>query len=393
MEEKNELAKDIDKGDPSGRRPARRLGAFRERVLLWDPEKLNTGWEDLLVAEGLSLLGSAFADIEALDWVDRWLSYHLGVDIVEEELFIPSYTTLGVSIRGIKLYDYCGNWGLPLAAVSRIEAADSSREAYEKAIRRVSDYIIDHSPRGPEGVIRHGGFTRGVWVDTIYYTALPLAKAYSLTGEERYAWEAMKQARLHARYLQDPRTALFFHDFDPERKIRTPGLWSRGNGWALIGLGEVLERLDPSLPGYDEVRSSYLSLVDAILPLRDSTGMWRIVPDNRSSHLETSGTTMFCLGLSIGIAAGLLDPSLMTLVHGSFQELVSWIEVEAHPERIGALMGCEEAAGVGGWEVHKTVPLGETTFGTGLFLKLIARLQQMGMDIHLSTLGRERKEI
>jgi unsaturated rhamnogalacturonyl hydrolase len=383
-----ELSQVVKKGVPH------RLSLFRERALRFDPHGLNTGWEDVLVAEGLALFGRAFDDKAALNWVSTWLEYHLSVPITEEAVYIGSFTKSGVSIQGVRLYDYCGNWGLPLAAVPFAElcvgaAAGSSGESAKltSVVRHVCDYLIEHAARGADGVMRHGGFTEGVWVDTLYYAAVPLAKAYSLTGEAAYAREAVRQCLVHSSLLRDPLTGLFFHDYDPTSRFRTTGFWSRGNGWVLVSLAEVLARVPRSEAGHEELASTYTDLVAALLRLRHSTGLWRVIPDNGDSHLETSGSVMIALGMALGIAGGLLDPNAIATVMEGFQEIVTWIETDPRTGHAGALMGSEQPAGIGGWEVHKTVPLGESTYTTGLFLKLLSVLRSLGMHVPIARVG------
>ncbi|MFP4550205.1 MAG: glycoside hydrolase family 88 protein [Spirochaetales bacterium] len=371
-----------------------RLDAFRHRAISFDPHSLNTGWEDVLVAEGLALYGRAFDDGEALTWVHRWLEHHLGVPIAEDARYIPSFTTSGELIRGVKLCDYCGNWGLPLAAVPYGQGAyvrerrEEEASSLAGAVRQIADYVLEHAARGARGVIRHGGFTEGIWVDTLYYAAAPLAKAYSLTGEAAYAKEALRQCLLHAELLRDPLTGLFFHDYDPTLQFRTTGFWSRGNGWVIVSFAEVLARVPQTMPGYAELRDHFVALATALLRLRHATGLWRIIPDNPDSHLETSGSVMIALGLALGIAGGLLDPNTIAVVMETLAELTTWIETDPRTRHPGALMGSEQPAGVGGWEIHKTVPLGESTYTTGLFLKLLATVKALGMDVPHGTESR-----
>jgi rhamnogalacturonyl hydrolase YesR len=361
-----------------------RIDAFRQRTLRFDPQSLNTGWEDVLIAEGLALFARAFDDDAAGAWVGAWLEHHLGVPIKEEPMYVPSFTKSGDLIRGVKLCDYCGIWGLPLAAASfAAERREEEAKSLVAAVRQVADYILENAARGAKGVIRHGGFTEGIWVDTLYYAAAPLAKAYSLTGEAAYAEEAVRQCLLHAELLRDPSTGLFFHDFDPTSKFRTTGFWSRGNGWVILSFAEVLARVPRELSGHTELSVQFVALAASLLRLRHSTGLWRIIPDNPDSHLETSGSVMIALGLALGIAGGLLDPNTIAVVMETLSELVTWIETDPRTGHPGGLMGSEQPAGVGGWEIHKTVPLGESTYTTGLFLKLLATVESLGMHVPL----------
>jgi rhamnogalacturonyl hydrolase YesR len=353
------------------------LQRFFDRVYRREPEELNTGWEDLLVAEGLSLIAESFADERARDWTNRWAEYHLGVPIEYEERYIPSFTREGERLRGLFLYDYCGNWGLPVVEEAVLDG--DLREKHTRAAIEVGRHIIDGSSRGANGVILHGGFAEAVWVDTLYYTAPPLAKVCTLTGEPRFGEEAIKQCLLHAEILRDERTGLFFHDCDPTTGVRTANFWSRGNGWIIMALAAVLEKLDSSFAGYAEVAELYRSLAEGLLRYRHASGMWRLIPEDAETPLETSGTAMIVSGLLAGVRLGVLESNLGLSLRRSFDELLTWIQTDRMGDAPGALMGSQKPAGRGGWEIHKTVGTGECTYATGSFLKLLAELKKGGL--------------
>lgn len=111
---------------------------------------------------------------------------------------------------------------------------------------------------------------------------------------------------------------------------------------------------------------SYRRLVTGLLRLQHSSGLWRIVPEDAESHLEVSGTTMILIGVLGGIEAELLQPASVARVTRGFGELCTWIG------RDGALLGAQRPAGLGGWERHKHSLLGECTYATGVFLRLLS---------------------
>lgn len=345
--------------------PQQTLITFFSRILSLEVNDINCGWKDILIPQGLIECAEAFENDSFLAWVIRWAEYHLGVSPAEDTDCIYAH----LCKRGLVLNDYCGNWGAPLVLARLYEKHQES--SYLEAIEATCNAIIHQSIRIRDNVIAHGGFAKtSVWVDTLYYSASPLAMAYRLTQNKVYAEESLQQCLLHSRFLRDKATGCFFHDTDPETNQRTASFWSRGNGWILMALADTLREIPDSIPEWHKVQRIYQSLCVGLLRYQHPSGMWRIVPELESSHQETSGTAMILTGLTIGVNEGWLEQSLITQILRGYRELETWI----HPKS-GALMGSQKAAGCGGWETHKCVALDECTYASGIFMRLVAELK------------------
>ncbi len=77
--------------------------------------------------------------------------------------------------------------------------------------------------------------------------------------------------------------------------------------------------------GYDEVLSIYRAQVAGLLSFQHSSGLLRIVSEEPTAHLETSGTTMLLCGLATGIGAGLLPNSQLEPLRRGFNGVITWI--------------------------------------------------------------------
>lgn len=342
-----------------------------DRCLARDVDELNTGWEDTLVPLGLALAGSTFGDAAMVDWARRWADHHLAVEPHERGEDGYRLQHSGEPRRGLYLTEYCGEWGAPMvfAALHDLEPDDR----LVAAIRQVADHIRSGSMRLPDRTIVHGPWAPIPWVDTLYYTSAPLARAYAVTKDERYAAEAVEQCLLHARHLRDPLTGCYFHEADPETGTTTGWLWSRGNGWVLMAFADVLRHCPPDTPGWRDLLARYRELATGLARFQHPSGLWRIVPETDESHLETSGSVMIATGMAIGVAEGWLAASYAPVVQRTWREAGTWVDGS------GALQGCQSPAGLGGWETHKLSVLGERTYGTGSFLRLAAELRAAGL--------------
>ncbi len=337
---------------------------FVDRLLARPVEDVNCGWEDILIPQGMTACAKAYDDDRMWDWAKKWADYQLDIPVSEAEKPNAHHKD-----SGFVLNDYCGDWGAPMVLAPL--QARSPDPRYLAFLERTCDTIINKSIRLKDNVIAHGGFAKTtVWVDTLYYTATPLAMAYRLTKDETYAKEAVEQCLLHSQFLRDPTTGCFFHDANPESKQRTNWFWSRGNGWIIMALADTLRIIPSDTPGWDEVLDCYLSLCTGLLRLQHPCGMWRIVPEDESAHLETSGTAMILVGLMIGVSEKWLEPTVLAQVLRGYHELKTWIR-----PRDGALMGSQKPAGHGGWETHKLSVMSECTYASGILLRLLAEMK------------------
>ena len=346
---------------------------FRARCLALSPTAHNTGWEEILTPYGMARAGLAFGDQPLIDWALRWFEHHHAAGYAEETTF-PCIASRDGS-AGHRLGEYCGNWGGPLvfAALHRARPLP----ALQEAAVLVCDAALRQASRLPDGAIAHDGgwdHPRGtLWVDTLFYSSSIFAEGFTLTGRPAYAEEAIRQARLHAHWLQDPATGGFFHDVAPATGVRSAALWARGNGWAILALADTLRLCPPGFPGWNEVLVAYRALATGMLRYQHSSGLWRIVLENPEAHLETSGSIMILAGLANGVAAGWLEPAALEPIRRGFNELLTWID------QFGALQGAQRPAGLGGWETHKLSSLGECAYANGLFWRLAADLREAGV--------------
>jgi rhamnogalacturonyl hydrolase YesR len=348
------------------------LHLFRARSLQSDPLRHTTGWEDVLVPYGLARAGHALGDAALLDWAHRWFEHHHKAGYREETpgRFIASLDGTQGHIVG----DYCGNWAGPLVFASLHRARPDPR--YLEATRTVCDALLRQAIRLSDGVFAHGGWKHGrrtVWVDTLFYSGAVLAEACAITGDKHYAEEAVAQSLQHLRLLQDPATGGIFHDIEPATGVRSAAFWARGNGWILLSLVDVLRHCPHELPGWSELLERYRKLVTALLRLQHPCGLWRIVPENAESHLETSGSAMILAGLAGGLSNGWLEPNVRGPILRGWNELQTWIDHH------GVLQGAQRPAGCGGWETHKHSTLGECTYANGLLWRLVADLSSAGL--------------
>lgn len=83
--------------------------------------------------------------------------------------------------------------------------------------------------------------------------------------------------------------------------------WSRGNGWGLLALAEMLEALPSGHRHREKVATTMKAHLQAALQLQDDTGMWHQEMTRHDSYPETSGTALILYALGTAIRHGMMN--------------------------------------------------------------------------------------
>jgi unsaturated rhamnogalacturonyl hydrolase len=134
----------------------------------------------------------------------------------------------------------------------------------------------------------------GVFVDCLHFDPPFFAALARVTGSELWAEEAITQAQGYIRLLQQPH-GLFDHFVlrgVPDQTFG-PG-WGRGQGWALLGMLDVIEQLD--LPPDHPISAAAVALINAMVPLQRPDGHWAVVITDQDSGDEPSTAAFMAAG-------------------------------------------------------------------------------------------------
>jgi unsaturated rhamnogalacturonyl hydrolase len=185
--------------------------------------------------------------------------------------------------------------------------------SYRPWLETWGQWVYDGLSRTVEGGFQHIVYNsvnhQQLWDDTLMMSVLPLAKIGLVLNRPHYVEEAKRQFMLHAKYLTDVQTGLWFHGWTFEgRHHFARARWARGNSWVTIVIPEFLELLD--LPATDGLRmfltETLKAQVDALIPLQTESGMWRTLLDDPTSYEEAAATAGFAYGILKGVRLGLL---------------------------------------------------------------------------------------
>jgi unsaturated rhamnogalacturonyl hydrolase len=186
----------------------------------------------------------------------------------------------------------------------------------------------DHSPLlAPYGpATLHGRFAAlladppaGVFVDCLHFDPGYLVALGAATGIEKYWRAGLDQAVGYVRLLQVP-AGLFDHFvLDGEPGSFGPG-WGRGQGWALLGLLDVVEgarRIDldaEALALVDGLGAAAALLIGAMCATQGPDGHWSAVVTDSESGPEYSTAAFMAVGFRRAVELDLLPPDCLPTV-------------------------------------------------------------------------------
>lgn len=196
------------------------------------------------------------------------------------------------------------------------------------------DWIIANPPA--ENIdITKGKSDRWWWCDALYMAPGVFTRLYTLTGDKKYMKFAHREFQACYDHLYDPEEHLFFRDGKYLTLKENNGakvFWSRGNGWVLGGLAEILKTLPENDKKY---RSYYVRLFcemsERIAGLQGEDGYWRssLLDPGSFPAPETSGTGLFTYALAYGINQGYLPrDKYLPVVKKGWEALVKAVNTE-----------------------------------------------------------------
>lgn len=211
------------------------------------------------------------------------------------------------------------------------------------------------------------------WCDALFMGPPVLAKLSQVTGDQKYVDTMVKLWWKTSDYLFDPQESLYFRDsryFTPREANGQKVFWSRGNGWVLAGLANVLQALPQGHSARPRLEAQFKAMAARVAQLQTSDGTWHASLLDPASYpsKETSGTSFFVYALAWGINSRLLDA-------GTYQPVVD--------KGFSALAACVDPNG----RLSFVQPIGQDprlvhdwdtdTYGVGGFLMAAAQVHKL----------------
>lgn len=198
------------------------------------------------------------------------------------------------------------------------------------ALSRLLDQYLVHTPRGETGLHYFRPdlpqFRTTVLVDSLYHVPPFLAACAARAGDPDLFREAFAMWEGHAQALRLPGSAILLHNYDHGSGRRRGHGWGRGNGWALLGLIDLIELLPAGTEERGRAADEFRHLASAVLALQDASGFWRTLLEDRESYLETSTAGFFGAVFTKGLRLGLLSGDYREAAERAWRALLTRID-------------------------------------------------------------------
>lgn len=184
------------------------------------------------------------------------------------------------------------------------------RGAFDQILAHPPAVSLDYGPRDGAGALTC--LPRWCWADAVFMAPATWAGMSRATGDPRYLAYAKAEVAATTQLLFDRQDHLFYRD---SRFITRRGqggakiFWSRGNGWVLAGLANMLKAMPADDPGRATIAATFTAMAERIAGLQRADGSWpsSLLEPGQPATAETSGAALFVYALAWGVHAGILD--------------------------------------------------------------------------------------
>lgn len=263
------------------------------------------------------------------------------------------------------------NTTAPMLALSLIWR-EQRQERFAPVMDEWASRVVASFPRTAEGGFQHDVSDKindhELWDDTLFMVALFLASYGEASGRRELVEEAEKQFLVHARYLTDTKTGLWFHGWTfAGRHNFARALWARGNAWITAGILDLFElaTIAPSVKAY--LTGVLASQVESLLALQRPSGAWTTLLDDPESYEEMSATAGFGYALMKGAREGAGDDRWRVAGERALAQVMRHVDASGTLGQVsyGTRMGHD-------LQFYRDIPIQPTGYGQALAILCVA---------------------
>ena len=313
-----------------------------------DPAK--NGWEynTGIVLFGMSKMYESTRDQRYLNFIRRWV-----------DGYVNDQGVLGWDQTRTHNLDYIQPGMLILFLYEQ-----TGHPKYKTAAKTVRD-AFDRIPKNADGGYWHKGiYPNEMWIDGIYMGEPFLVRYGRLFNDAEFCNNmAVFQAKLAAEHCLDDTTGLLYHAWDQDKNAawadpktgRSPVIWSRGMGWYVMALVDILEMLPATHPGYPRMHDLLKRNIAGLARVQDpKSGLWFQVLDKPAlpgNWLEHSSSGMFIYAIRKAIRLKLVEASYVSVAEKAWKGLQATFEQDAsgRPVFTGAVQGMSVQTSAAGY--------------------------------------------
>lgn len=230
---------------------------------------------------------------------------------------------------------------------------------YRKAINLHVEQMRTHPKTQSGGYWHKKIYPNQIWLDGLYMASPFLAQYAKEFNAPKWFDEVADEIKLAYTVTLDENSGLLYHAYDESRDQKwadpltghSPHFWSRGMGWYMMAIVDVLDFLPKKHPDRDSIINILKDVSAAIMKVQDSeTGLWFQVLDrggDTGNYIEGSGSSMFAYTFAKGSKNGYLNKEYLTIANDIFSSILKYLIVEEEDGSITMTSICG-ACGLGG---------------------------------------------
>jgi rhamnogalacturonyl hydrolase YesR len=316
------------------------VAAVIANTLKQAPGSLNTDWFGTLLVKGL-LEWARRGVPGAGDFARRWFEHHLNSAGVAPYSGIRGSRV--VRVGGIPITMYAGHFGLSFPCYELAQQFGDSRA--RQVCLDMASVILHQAARNRLGLVLHDDISEFTIPDVCYFVVVPLMIAASLDPERGrvYRDQAVFQLRTSIDTFLDRDTGL------AKTILLKSGLgktyWTRASGWLAWAITGVLRHLAPDDPAFKGFAADLAVLAGGVARTQDASGGLRVLVNDSTTPLETSGTLMCAMAFHEAIRKRWLPATVAPFVDRAWAFVRGNITADGDIRRVYTLWAVPAEAG------------------------------------------------
>jgi len=216
------------------------------------------------------------------------------------------------------------------------------------------------------------------WCDALFMSPPVLLRMYEITHDKKYLDYMDHEWWLTSASLYNQENHLYFRDsryFTQKQANGKPIFWSRGNGWVMGALVNVLRILPADYPSRPKYVAQFREMAAEIAAIQSPDGLWRsgLLDPDAYDLPEVSGSAFFTFGIAYGINEKILDrKTYLPVVEKSWKGMLTHIYADG---RLGSIQPIDGQPG-------KFKPSASYVYGVGGFLLAGSEMHRLAEAKH-----------
>ena len=202
------------------------------------------------------------------------------------------------------------------------------------------------------------------WCDALFMSPPVLLRTYAITHDHKYLDYMDHEWWLTSASLYDQQDHLYFRDsryFTQKQANGQKLFWSRGNGWVMGGLVNVLEFMPADYPSRAKYVEQFRQMAAKLAEIQSPDGLWRsgLLDPDAYELPEVSGSAFITYGIAYGINHHILDRAkYQPVAEKAWKGMLSHVYADG---RLGSIQPIDGQPG-------KFKPSASYVYGVGGFL-------------------------